>query len=75
MFAPAFVLVVGIFVHATPPDDDDDDDDESTPCIARTLLYGMTAVPQFQGKNGIPLLALREVRDVELMMNDDSWLK
>lgn len=28
-----------------------------------------------QGKNGIPLLARRKARDVELMMNDDSWLK
>lgn len=28
-----------------------------------------------QGKNGIPLLARRKARDIELMMNDDSWLK
>ena len=28
-----------------------------------------------QGKNGIPLLSKRRPRDVELMMNDDTWLK
>ncbi len=32
-------------------------------------------VASIQGKNGIPLLALRKVREVELIMNDASWLK
>lgn len=30
---------------------------------------------RFQGKNGIPLVAGRRRGDVELMMNDDNWLK
>ena len=42
-------------------------------CIANGTLSNTSL--DFQGKNGIPLLALRKVRDVELMMNDDSWLK
>eukprot|EP00752_Nemacystus_decipiens_P002300 g2176.t1 len=48
----------------------------------RKTLRWMLGIPDWdtgpihdQGKNGIPLLALRKVRDVELIMNDDSWLK
>ncbi|CAB1096481.1 unnamed protein product [Ectocarpus sp. CCAP 1310/34] len=48
----------------------------------RKTLRWMLGIPDWdtgpihdQGKNGIPLLARRKARDIELMMNDDSWLK
>ncbi|CAM9875870.1 unnamed protein product [Ectocarpus sp. 4 AP-2014] len=48
----------------------------------RKTLRWMLGIPNWdtgpihdQGKNGIPLLARRKARDIELMMNDDSWLK
>ncbi|CAN0075499.1 unnamed protein product [Scytosiphon promiscuus] len=48
----------------------------------RKTLRWMLGIPDWdtgpihdQGKNGIPLLARRKARDVELVMNDSSWLK
>eukprot|EP00904_Undaria_pinnatifida_P013778 jgi/Undpi1/9530/HiC_scaffold_27.g11986.m1 len=48
-------------------------DSRAGECVTETS--GPRRRDGYKGKNGIPLLSKRRTRDVELMMNDDTWLK